>query len=587
MSEEWICRFITKEFFDTKYYCYTYKDLNNTFLNGNGYSQTLYDVLYNKSPSSYSSRLLRGLVDLLTQTAIIYEKTTVRYIYAACIELKVPLVYIMYACDNYSISPPNVSMFVKVACNYHLHIPSAKKISGYMKQFNKFKATIETTIDDAELDMYIAIRKCEKAGTFTAKQSVYYFNRFDEVSDTLYLTINMLFEYYNNKEYVHRVSISRRLRDYRTGKIKCCNTKVLGTILAVFNSYTLSSSDNNNVIGFDYTFTPNNKRSGGAYYCDYTNKPDVLMHHLLHGRQRRLNITPPCCNDKNLYDIKEYKRMVYDILSLDPETDNKNERAFSLFSGIVLHMTTNVSKNVPISTVTTINKPLVRFVDKYKTMTCSYYKEIKKSVFNNNRVKFNFNLQGGEFIIRSRLMCTYNKIKYACNLNKSELYDKPNISNLCGYIRGLNAGIINVHTFRDRMLKNNGYCMKIRSFPAIKLIDTSKSFLRNNIIQRESVLPRTHKTDKVMDNIEHVARNMYPHCERDQELHDLIYDVESWHGNALYGPILGMLKMAYLEQKNNLVKTFTEKMWINQYIIAQNKNNGRNHMCHYYKDMSP
>lgn len=630
-----ICRYISSRL--GHYYCFWYEDLNNAFFQGRGYGdQTIADAQHNLN--SLASKLLQALVVLL-RDAPQFGIVTVSDIACCCRALGVPALHVIYwseqLYDGIHPLPPvpsespmaaasydNLVKFTQLVCRQHptqqqpgtggggggvvqqQKEGSSSKQDPYVIEFNLLKAQYE---GNAELYLHYAtvlraLKQQQKAGNFVCQTYRVEFKG-AEIETRLK---EVLMAPCMTPLFTQDVKIHKSYQQYKAGFIESTNRTKLGNFLAVYNRYlVLIGLAERCCVEFEYNFTPvalivtssgrregsNRNRPGSSSSRRYQPQQveDIVRSMVTQPIVRcdKYLGLPPSAHHLPKYTLKDYQHLVQKHLNINFDLDNKKEGVFSIYTGIVVHA--NLMIKGSIRTEKIINKPLVRYICKQRTMTCSYYKEVNDFSW----VKFNFNCQGEEFFIRGKLLVVYAKIRDVCDFSRSN--DKLVISNQCGHIRGLNSGVINVHSYRTRMLYNEVNCFKVPSFPAIKLVDeTQTNQSRDNLIHREAVLARIHKSHSMLDNITMIKNKMYPHCERIQEIHDLVYAVESRLRLVLIGPLLGILKMYYLYYSNNssndesatasIIRTFVHRLWIDQYVIAQNGSNGRAPMCHRIKD---
>lgn len=585
-----ICRYITSQLPSSKYYCYWYDDLNAAFFNNNGYNETINSVQENKMAFS----LLTSIIVML-RDAPQYGDVTIRDIITACTALGIPLIHVVYFSEQ---NHPNVIQFVKMSTNFLLYIPNHhQKPTTRVNEFNilKFQYQSNPELYTRYANVYLSLRDQQNVGNFMVllqnnddddeedDDAIIIFNNYNEISRQLKLILNVpcMQSLFKSHVKIHRKS-------YSMGYIRCLDQIKLGNFMAIYNRYMIRSNQLHYCIAFSYKVVPITRSSSKKIpplYHTTPNSEQLIKMLTLHQPPNIIldnkNILPSYYEMKTSYE--DYKKTVEHHLMINFKLDNTDARVFATYTGIVLHAHLLVKGS--ICTEKIINKPLVRFISKYKTITCSYYKEVDEAN-EFNYVKFNFNCQGEDFFIRCKLLGFYTKLQNICDFAHSN--DKLIVSNQRGHIRGLHSGVINVHTHRTKMVYNELNCFKVPCFPAIKLVDETQYVVsRDNIIHRETILTCIHKNLSMIENIDMIKNIMYPHCERIEELHDIVYKVESTLKMILIGPLLGILKMFYLYYRNHnniLCDYFINKLWINQYIIAQNGCLGRAPMCHRIKD---
>ena len=515
--------------------------------------------------------------------------------------------------DNFSINVirwkedvlhPNVSMFAKLACRPSMFINDkpVKEDKERVNYFNSLKRIYQKNFKISSLHsaLFLVSHKREKIGNFVCKSNYVHINDYNERKEM----IDNILQAPCLLEYKQSINLERSLIAYNKGVVTCNNRTKLGNFLAIYNAFIIrhdtGTENNSKTIHFEYDLmrtTFKQKTCQQNLYLPYESSGYIL------GKLTRSWSTASGLDVKkdSSFVVKtgkeEYTQMCYNEkiksrLSINYDMDSRHEKVLAVFTGIVVHATLNVTG--PICKAKIINKPLVRFINKHKTMTCSYYKELLQTGFP-QEVKVNFNFQGTDFFIRSKVLSIYDKLfDVMVDAGKSVYIT---VSNQCAHIRSLHYGIMDSFSYRNKMLKNKLNCFKIPSFPGLRLVDENQTLERprDNIIHRETVLTRVHKTHDMIENIRKLKEEIYPFTERDEVLHELAYEVESNLKLVLNGTLLGILKMFYLyyrnfndnefnDNKNSIIHLFTNTLWINQYMIAQNGSLCRTPMCHEIKE---
>ena len=277
-------------------------------------------------------------------------------------------------------------------------------------------------------------------------------------------------------------------------------------------------------------------------------------------------------------------------MGLQQNIEHNGVKVFAEYTGNVVHIKTLVNDSPCKYHI--INKPLVNFISKHKRETSSYYTQILAPIkFIPKSIKINCNFQGGDFLIRSKLTGLRCRLK---NVRVSESSINQNndikISNKCVVAPGILSGVINSHSFRNKSFLKINNAIKIPSFPGVHLIgitDKNKGD-KNNILHRETVLIRINKDHDIRKNIEEVSSTIKPFIEQIDELHDLIYNIESETRTVLKNYILGVVKTMYFNNVDTdaLKNLFIKRIFLNDHIIAQNGIDSYGFMCHSLKDSS-
>lgn len=592
-GETEICKFITSEL-KSSYACYWYDDLNRAFFGGRGYQCTIDTVGKNKIAHTVLSSLL-----ILIRDAPKYGMITIRDILGACYALSIPPMHILYFCDDYK-NNEYFQQFTNMAIYGILNLKVvASKPDPNVLEFNILKAQYQgnSQLQSHNATIFYALKQCRDK-KFTTTQNRILFTLFDEVSTYM----RIMLECQLMTSFRSHIKITRSYEHYTMGYVESTHSSskcMLGNFAAVYNVYMIKMGKESMCLDLgEYTVDKVKPKQTPRVNNVFKQMNDVelAIRRIVKGTKNKICFDndeggKPLFTKPN-YTYAKYKEKVKKHLDINFDLDNKAERVFSIYTGIVLHANLLIVGDIKKEKI--IYKPLARFISTHKTMTCSYYKEIKKERF--NWVKFNLNCQGEEFFIRCKLLTVHDKIKNECDFANSKA--KLFISNQCGYIHGLHVGVMNVHHYRTKLLKEVN-CFKIQSFPAIEVVDevqTTKS--RDNIIHRETVLTRIHKTHSMIDNMKFLKKHIFPHCERIDDLQEIVYNVESYLRLILNGPLMGILKMMYLHEydidgqggdndkklKSNLVNIFTKYLWIDRYIIAQNDKKTLAPMCYRFKE---
>lgn len=479
---------------------------------------------------------------------------------------------------------PNVETFVRIACRSTMLISNKPERGRHVKYFNAIKQVYQNNFRLHSLYAAITIinTQREEIGNFESKFIKYEITNYDDKRDM----ITIILETPCLAEYRSAIKLERSVVAYTKGTIIGNNVTKLGNFLAVYNAFIIKycrETKNEKVIAFDYEIIKSRESQPKKQSPFEVNEPVYkIIDRLTKNRSLNLDFHHEIENRKSEYTQSAFNDKIKNKLSINYDMDSKKDNVFAVFTGIVVHTRLFVTK--PICKAKIINKPLVRFINKHKTMTCSYYKELsdRRKGFPQD-VKVNFNLQGADFFIRSKLLAVYD------NLHDKIIFggktQQIKVSNQCAHIRGIHHGILNAHNFRDKLLKSVN-CFKIPSFPGLRLVDESQTTdkPRDNLIHRETVLTRIHKTHDMIENINRLTSQIYPHSERDEILHKAIYNIESNLKFVLHGTLLGILKMYYLYYGEEGLEEIFNALWINQYIVAQNGLSSRAPMCHEIKE---
>lgn len=484
---------------------------------------------------------------------------------------------------------PNVASFVRLVCRSMMCITDKPVKDHHTKYFNALKNVYQNNY--RLYSLYAALAeicvKRERVGNFACKTNRVKLRNYDDKREI----ISVFLEAPCMSEFKSSIKVERSLKAYTSGFIIGTNSVKLGNFLAVYNAFMIQIVRRETcTIHFEYDVINLTQRQYQNHFRQPLFKSNVTERDILERLTRKpkersspqLDKTTECVQAE--YNQEAYNKRIKDKLFIDYHMNSEKNKVFAVFTGIVMHATIFVTG--PICKAKIINKPLVRFINKHKTMTCSYYKELseKRKAFPQD-VKINFNFQGTDYFIRSKLLSTYDRLYDVCTF--SEKFNPLKVSNQCAHIRGIHYGVLNVHNYRDRLLSQIN-CFKIPSFPGLRLVNPNQiDRPMDNLIHRETVLTRIHKTHNMIDNIDKLISTIYPYCERVQELHDVVYGVESELKFVLHGTILGILKMYFLYHgKEELIDSFINLLWINQFIVAQNGSTCRAPMCHGIKETS-
>lgn len=379
----------------------------------------------------------------------------------------------------------------------------------------------------------------------------------------------------------HKIVLDRSSTHYENGYISGLK---LGDFLAIYNATVLLLNRPELVIPFRYTIQPDVDASASASATAAAPiDPRQELAKLVCGNLYFVMMMPPR-NDAQIPSFSEtdYARLIKKRLDIAYNMTSLERKVVATYTGLVMHGTVYTVRSICEANI--INKPLAGHVKKIKTSTASFYKEFVAP----GPVKINLNLQGGggDFFIRGQFLSLYTQLAGRCLFTK--LKTEIRVSNQCAHIRGLQYAMMNIHTFRSKLITHKNV-VKMPSFPGLRLLDPDEPVTRprDNIIHREAVLCRIHKSHDMVQNINLLADQLYPVCERLETLHDAIFEIEHHYNSVLNYNVLGLIKMCFLFFGETLLKRlFIDGMWIDSHIIAQNGETSRAPMCHEIRETS-
>ena len=597
-GETELCCYI-KNYFSTSYVFYTYDELKKVFFFNSWYKNTINDIVYDRN-NKFGNMLVLSLANLLNTAEYIPDKKIINVthhndlkrkiyfyvtndyyneIYLLCRKLKIPIIHICYFLTG---SDKVVQFWKDRICNEYF---ISKCVYFYETTiFNLIKSRFQLDYGlyrhySDIFDIYFRIVTKNNTRGFICKTNtvLYNYQMFNNLINSILYVFFQLDLLQSNCIWTERVYCD-------IGKIIAQDNAVLGNLLATMNYYLLKCNFDH-CIAFDYNIVcgKDEKLPSKDVYSHELNviKPNFVMDILVTGTDSTDSdynalIDRHCLSHTHDWFCQNsYDHMIRTKLSLDSFYDSKQYQSQIVNSGAVINVGLFINK-APSEASKIHNQPLVKFVFKHKTCTSSFYKDAGKieSLGLSTRIKYNFNIQGSELLLRAKFLAFNNKHKTICNFGSNE----PIVmSNLCSSF-GL-AGVINSFSARSRLLKEEYRCFKTKSFPAVKMVGHIQGI---NLVHREKVLTRSKSNLNAVNNLGFVLKTLKPYSETLHDLKLLVFGIESHYDIILNNKLLALSKVMFLYgfSREFTVDFFIKRLWINQYIIPQNQNTSLNAMCH-------
>lgn len=468
----------------------------------------------------------------------------------------------------------NVKAFVEWAGESTICLIPLQKYGLEVERFNYLVEPYQSRYEEASVKgaVYEACSRQKRIGNFRVIGSRVYFDDYDKTAEII--------------DYIKTVGEYKVLVERESKTVGYMSESQAGNVAAAYNILALRI--NKPLINFRYRLIKPK--------CQTNQAPPINrfwnLTALLARKYPGYGGDPVPIFEMPSTSQTKYEQLLLNTLNIKRQLEHEGKRVFAEYTGNVVHIKVLVTGSPCKHHI--INKPLVNFISKHKRETSSYYTQILAPVtFVSKDIKINCNFQGGEYLIRSKLAGFRCRLGLVCASNASSNQEEEvKISNQCIVAPGLMGGVINSHSFRNRTYMESANAVKISSFPGVHIIGVNKPKTtgdKNNILHRESVLVRMHKKHDMRDNIEELCKLIGPHVERIDDLHDLVYGIETKLRKTLKGYLLGIVKTMYFVAEgkvsvDEIINLFVNRVFLNNYVLAQNGVDSFGFMCHSLKD---
>lgn len=203
-------------------------------------------------------------------------------------------------------------------------------------------------------------------------------------------------------------------------------------------------------------------------------------------------------------------------------------------------------------------KSLAFTVIKKKTAACSSYKAVEADWCVPTSNSLNFNIQGYDLSIMTAQV-SLNKFKKVCSVDDME---PLTVSHARYSTHSFQNGVQNTNTFRHRVVGDNGgTCSKVFHFPVVKMINVG-------LLHRETVLINV-KPDipKVAQTVHKIIQGA---AEIDKKMSALVFELELKINELMDNQVLGIVKTAYTFGREDAAKAAADVLLFDRLLVGLN-----------------
>lgn len=203
-------------------------------------------------------------------------------------------------------------------------------------------------------------------------------------------------------------------------------------------------------------------------------------------------------------------------------------------------------------------KSLAFTVIKKKTSACSSYKAVEADCCVPTSNSLNFNIQGYDLSLKTAQVYL-TKLNKVCSVDDME---PLTVSHARYSTHSFQNGLQNTNTFRHKVVGDNqGTCSKLDHFPVVRMVNAG-------LLHRETVLVN------VKPNIPDVAQTIHKiirgAAEIDQKMSALIFELELDINELIDNHVLGLVKTAYLFGREDAARNVTDLLLFDRLLVGLN-----------------